>query len=202
MSRMEEKSFKNFANSIISLVKLLVGLKDKFLAQKLYNKTVGLIAGYIGLLNYREGNNSIASHNIKANDLKNIVDGLLDFLELLEYSKYVSPTPLLYARKNLLNFKLDLVRKFYHKPIQTVFKQNENKPTPVTFRKTLQKNHKGNSNKERIFNFIKHSPNSRTKEIVEEFSALSERTVKRNLKELIQEGLVSKEAKNNAVYYS
>ena len=63
-------------------------------------------------------------------------------------------------------------------------------------------NLKESSNKERIFNFIKRSPNSRTKEIIDEFNILSERTVKRNLKELTTEGLVRKLAKDKGVYYS
>jgi hypothetical protein len=198
---MEEESLKNFINSIIFLVKLFAGLKDKFLAQKLYDKISGFIAGYIRLVNSKEEEDETMSHNIIAVEFKNSINDLLEFLDYLEHSKSVSTTPLLYARKNILNFKLDLL-KLHHQPIQTVPKSKENKP-PVPIPKNTQlRNLKESSNKEKIFNFIKHSPNSRTKEIIEEFNILSERTVKRNLKELTTEGLVRKFAKDKGVYYS
>src|SRR3989338_7189809 len=224
---MEEEHLKNFTNSTIFLVKLFAGLKDKFLAQKLYDKISGFIAGYVRLFNSKgeeAENESMShnsrfatsdeiakchnivqhasmSHNIVTIEFKNSIDGLLELLDYLEHSKSVSTTPLLYARKNLLNFKLDLI-KLHHQTVQPVPKLKENKPAIFVPKNIQPKNLKESSNKEKIFNFIKHSPNSRTKEIIEEFSILSERTVKRNLKELTTEGLVRKWAKDNGVFYS
>lgn len=203
-----EEGLKNFINSIIFLVKLFTGLKDKFLAQKLYDKIFGFIAGYIRL-SYLKGEreevvivqHASMSHNIRVIELKNSIDSLLELLDYLEHSKLVSVTPLLYARKNLLNFKLNLV-KLHHQPIQQELKRKENSPKVFVSRNIRPKNLKESSNKERIFNFIKHSPSSRTKEIIEEFNILSERTVKRNLKELMTEGLVQRMSKDNGVYYS
>lgn len=198
---MEEESLKNFTNSVIFLVKLFAELKDKFLAQKLYDKISGLIAGYIKLFNSKTEENEITSHNVNFVELKNTIDGLLEVLDYLEHSKSISTTPLLYARRNLLDFKLILVR-LHHQSTHLKSKPKENKP-PVFISKNIQtKNLKESSNKEMIFNFIKHSPNSRTKKIIEEFNILSERTVKRNLKELTTEGLVRKLAKDKGVYYS
>ena len=198
---MEEESLKNFTNSVIFLVKLFAGLKDKFLAQKLYDKTSGLISGYIGLFNLKREEDEVVSHNIAFIELKNTIDNLLELMDYLEHSKIVSTTPLLYARRNLLEFKLNLVRLHYQsnrlKP-----KPKENKPIISVSKNIQPRNLKESSNKERIFNFIKRSPNSRTKEIIEEFNILSERTVKRNLKELATEGLVRKLAKDKGVYYS
>ena len=197
---MEEESLKNFTNSIIFLVKLFAGLKDKFLAQKLYDKTSGFIAGYIKL-SKSKGDNEAVSHNLAFVELKNSIDGLLELLDYLEHYKTVSTTPLLYARRNLLDFKLNLVR-LHHEPFQPAPKPKENKPTTPAVKSFQPRNLRESSNKERIFNFIKRSPNSRTKEIISEFSILSERTVKRNLKELASEGLVRKFAKDKGVYYS
>mgnify|MGYP001562929424 FL=1 len=202
MSHMEEGGLKNFTNSVIFLVKLFAGLKDKFLAQKLYDKISEFVAGYIKLFNSKGGGveSESTSHNMRLRDLLNSLDGLLELLDYLEHSKLVSATPLLYARKNLLNFKLNLI-KLRYQPIQSVPKPKESGPV-VPLSKNIQlRNLKESSNKERIFNFIKHSPNSRTKEIIEEFNILSERTVKRNLKELTTEGVVRKWAKDNGVYY-
>lgn len=197
---MEEDSLKNFTNSVIFLVKLFAGLKDKFLAQKLYDKISGLIAGYIKLFNLKREEDEITSHNVSFIELKNVADSLLELLDYLEHSKFVSTTPLLYARRNLLDFKLNLVR-LHHHSTQLKPKPKENKP-PVFVSNNIQtKNLKESSNKERIFNFIKRSPNSRTKEIIEEFNILSERTVKRNLKELINAGLIKRSSKDRAVFY-
>ena len=197
----EEESLKNLINSVIFLVKLFSGLKDKFLAQKLYDKISGFIAGYIKLFNSKGEDTESVSHNRQLKDMLNSLNSLLELLDYLEHSKSVSTTPLLYARKNLLNLKLELI-KLHQQPIRTVTKPKENKPLVIISKNIQPRNLKESSNKERIFNFIKRSPNSRTKEIIEEFNILSERTVKRNLKELATEGLVRKWAKDNGVYYS
>ncbi|MBI4160729.1 MAG: winged helix-turn-helix domain-containing protein [Candidatus Yanofskybacteria bacterium] len=60
----------------------------------------------------------------------------------------------------------------------------------------------GTTNKEQIFNYIKKTPDIRTKEIMSEFSALSGRTVKRSLKELTDEGFLKKRSDGAAVYYT
>lgn len=202
---MAEESLKNFISSIIFLVKLFAGLKDKFLAKKLYDKIAGLIAGFVEVFNSKGEEDESMSHNVSFIELKNNVDSLLELLDYLEHSKLVSITPLLYSRRNLLDFKLNLVR-LYHQPVHSVPQPKENKPSTFVPKNTQPnikpRNLRESSNKERIFSFIKRSPNSRTKEIIEEFNILSERTVKRNLKELTTEGLVHKWAKDNGVYYS
>lgn len=198
---MEEESLKNFINSIVFLVKLFAGLKDKFLAQKLYDKISAFIACYVKLYSLEGDEAKSMSHNVCLIELKNTLNGLLELLDYLEHSKSVSTTPLLYARRNLLDFKLNLI-KSYREPIQPESKPKENKPSVFVPKNIQPKNLKESSNKERIFNFIKHSPNSRTKDIIGEFNVLSERTVKRNLKELTTEGFVRKWAKDNGVYYS
>ena len=202
---MEEESLKNLINSTIFLVKLFSGLKDKFLAEKLYNKISGFVAGYIKL-SISKGDEDNTSHNHVAQYsgfmyLKNTLDSLLELLDYLEHSKLTAATPLLYARKNLLAFKLDLIR-LQNQKVRTVTKTKESNPIVPAPKNLPPKNLKESSNKERIFNFIKHSPDARTRDIVGQFSILSERTVKRNLKELITEGLIHKRSKDSAVYYS
>ncbi|HEY4504223.1 MAG TPA: hypothetical protein VJI73_00440, partial [Candidatus Paceibacterota bacterium] len=59
-----------------------------------------------------------------------------------------------------------------------------------------------NPSKQKILEFIKSYPNTRTKDIINEFNALSDRTVKRSLTELMQIGLLKKKIENKAVYYS
>ena len=201
---MEEEHLKNFINSTIFLVKLFVGLKDKFLSQKLYDKISGLIAGYVGLfvLKGERAESGNASHNLRFIELKNYIDSLLELLDYLEHSKIVPISPLLYARRNLLDFKLSLIKLHQYKSVSSVSKPKENKPIIFVSKNVQPRNLKESSNKERILNFIKKSPNSRTKEIIYEFSLLSNRTVKRNLKELLDEGFIKKISKDNAVYYN
>ncbi len=56
-------------------------------------------------------------------------------------------------------------------------------------------------NKEAILNFIRRTQRARAKDIVDSFHGLSQRTVKRNLKELIMSGRVQKRSEHKAVYY-
>src|SRR3989344_4452469 len=204
----EEDQVKNFINILIFLVKLFNGLKDKFLSEKLYEKISVFTAGFILFLKTEKSREIVQhddmSHNVVVQDLLNQCDNLLDFLDYLEHSKLTAVTPLFYSRRNLLNFKLELV-KFKNKQTELPVRPKESNHKTSVFKKTsISKNNdlREDSNKEKILSFIKRSPNSRTKEIVEEFSILSERTVKRNLKELIEGGLVKKLSKNKAVYYS
>ena len=199
---MEEDGLKNFISSTVFLVKLFAGLKDKFLAQKLYDKISGFIAGYVKLFGLRGEGFNIMSHNIMLKDLLNSVDGLLELLDYLEHSKIVPTSPLLYARRNLLDFKLGLIKSHQHQLVPSVPKLKEDKPVAFVSKNVQPRNLKESSSKERILNFIKKSPNSRTKEIIYEFSILSNRTVKRNLKELLDEGFIKKISKDNAVYYN
>ena len=56
---------------------------------------------------------------------------------------------------------------------------------------------------EKILDFVRQAPDRRAKEVVNEFSALSQRTVKRSLKELSDEGkIIRRVEEGGAVYYS
>ncbi len=183
-----EDRVKNFINTVIFVSRIFSGLKDKFLARKLYDKLSDFVAVYS--LPPRD---NVAQYNTT---LLTAVDALLELLDYLEHSKTVAIAPLLYARRSLFSFKLQSMR-IPAKPEVAEKEKKEVSPAPKQ-----KKEVSVSGNKERIYNYIKHSPNSRTKDIVYEFSVLSDRTVKRNLKELISEGLVKKSSKNNAVFYN
>jgi hypothetical protein len=59
-----------------------------------------------------------------------------------------------------------------------------------------------NDTQNKILEFVRRVPERRAKEIIVEFSAMSNRTIKRGLKELSQEGLIMKKSGNGTVYYS
>ena len=184
---MEDRA-KNFINTVIFVSRIFSGLKDKFLARKLYDKLSDFVSAYS--LPPRDNG---AQYNPA---LLTAINSLLELLDYLEHSKAVAAPPLLYARRNLFSLKLQTMRAA-EKPKVIEREKKEFSPAIPKQKKDISVS----GNKERIYNYIKRSPNSRTKDIIYEFSVLSDRTVKRNLKELVSEGLVRRVAKDKAVYY-
>lgn len=201
---MEREDILKFTNSVILLAKLLTKIEDKFLAQKLHNKISGMVSAYI----VQHSMNVAQYHH---SELLNSMNSILDFLELLAHNSRPDTTPLLLAQKNLLKFKLYILKQtnLGTMKARSAIKVNEplpstpeiQTPKPVLKNKSLRPVLKSDSNKEKIFNFIKRSPDIRAKEIIDKFSILSDRTVKRNLRELTDEGLLKKKLENGAVYY-
>ncbi|PIR42126.1 MAG: hypothetical protein COV30_00015 [Candidatus Yanofskybacteria bacterium CG10_big_fil_rev_8_21_14_0_10_37_15] len=190
---MKEEKVKNFVNTVIFLSRIFSVLNDKFLRRKLYGKLSDFIEGYLE----RKDEHVAQSVNMKLNVA---TDSLLEFLDYIEYGKIITATPLLYARKSLLLFKLNLLRARINPKITKT--KEEKRETVSVARLKPRKEIDLSENKEKILNYIKSSPDSRTKDIVYEFnSVLSERTVKRNLKELVSEGFVKKSSKDRAVFY-
>ena len=188
MPEVEERT-KNFINTVIFVSRIFSGLKDKFLARKLYDKLSDFVSVYS-----LPPKDNVAQYSTT---LLTTTNSLLELLDYLEHSKTTAATPLLYARRSLFAFKLQLIRIQPGQPII----EKERAASPVTPKIKKEINLSGN--KEKILNYIKRSPDSRTKDIIYEFSVLSERTVKRNLKELVRGGLVKKSSKDKdkAVYY-
>ena len=188
MPEVEERT-KNFINTVIFVSRIFSGLKDKFLARKLYDKLSDFVSVYS-----LPPKDNVAQYSTT---LLTTTNSLLELLDYLEHSKTTAATPLLYARRSLFAFKLQLIRIQPGQPII----EKERAASPVTPKIKKEINLSGN--KEKILNYIKRSPDSRTKDIIYEFSVLSERTVKRNLKELVSGGLVKKSSKDKdkAVYY-
>lgn len=194
---MEERT-KNFINTVIFVSRIFSDLKDKFLARKLYDKLSDFISTYA--LPPRD---NVAQYQYVAqyyHQLKITTDSLLELLDYLEHSKMVAVTPLLYARRSLFAFKLQLIRIQPESNPPAGGVEKESKAVSPDMPK-IKKEINLSGNKQKILNYIKRSPDSRTKDIIYEFSVLSERTVKRNLKELVSEGLVKKSSKDKAVKY-
>lgn len=209
---MREERTKNFVNTVIFVARIFSGLKDKFLARKLYDKLSDFISAYVAQKGFNNINVAKSDYIVQRRNvaqysqtLLTSIDALLELLDYLEHSKAVAITPLLYARRNLFVLKLQAVRTIEEPNVVEKEKsssraQVEGKEVSPATSKTKKEINAG-GNKEKIFSYIKRSPNSRTKDIIYEFSILSERTVKRNLQELVSEGLVKKSSKDKAVYY-
>lgn len=206
---MEREDTQKFTNSVILLSKLLVKIEDKFLARKLYEKIADFILAFVE----QKSRSSITSHNINYVNLANSFTNLLDYLEYLAHiSKDI--IPLLVAQRNLLKFKLYVLKQGgRNRDIKigefSKISATSDVPMPaevLTLKpsskiKTVRPIPKSNSTKERILNFVRKFPDVRTKEIIDKFNALSGRTVKRNLRELTSEGLLEKKSESGAVYY-
>ncbi len=208
---MEREGTLKFTNSIILLSKLLTKIEDRFLAQKLHTKILDMVLAFIEYKTVQHSGD-VAQYHRK--DLLNSVNNVVDYVENLIHLKKADATPLLSTQRNLLKFKLHIFQQTKtERPavgrVSDSHLTSDVAPTPNVVnskpsvktkpdRSTL----KPDSNKERIFNFIRKSPQVRTKEVVSEFSALSGRTVKRNLKELIDEGFLKRKTDGEAVHYS
>ncbi|OGN02507.1 MAG: hypothetical protein A2655_02165 [Candidatus Yanofskybacteria bacterium RIFCSPHIGHO2_01_FULL_43_42] len=235
---MEKQDILKFTNSIVLLSKLLTGVEDKFLREKLYGKMANMVSAFVEhrtdriVLSHnsepRNANNPIKSDDARRDpnyvaqyrqvNLLNSVDNLLDYLEYLAHISKNDTTPPLLAQRNLLKFKLHILKRnrdagFTKGVSETtgVLDISHSSDVPVTAgiviskpstkTKTPRLALKSNSNKERIFNYIKKTSDVRAKDVMNEFNALSGRTVKRSLKELTDEGFLKKRSDGIAVYY-
>lgn len=217
---MEREDVLKFTNSVILLSKLFARIEDKFLKQKLHGKISDFVFVFIEQKNihsstshksgFRNAESVAKSDEIvqrehvaqsRHKDLINAINNLIDYLEHLAHISKNNTTPLFLAQRNLLKFKLHILKKNKvcksAKGVTAEITTSKLSVKPGSVRLAL----KSNSSKERIFSFIKKTPDVRTKEVMSEFSALSSRTVKRNLKELTDEGLLKKRSDGVAVYY-
>lgn len=203
---MEEANYKYFINTIVALARLFYLSEDKFLAQKLYKKLSEFAIEYIKF----SAQVSYVAQSAPGKELLAAINSLIELLEYMEHYKMINPIPLLFARKRLFSIKLDLIKLANKtKAPKPELKENSRKTAPENLNKILSTDIQSNNNdaelsvnKEKIIHFIKKSPGARTKDIIEEFSVLSARTVKRNLSELTQDGFLRKSIKSKAVFYS
>ena len=196
---------KYFSRTIIFLAEINNLIEDKFFYEKFGVKISNLLDSYI-IFSSRSGDN-VAQYQMANTKVIESLDNILEMFEELKYLNLIRYSPLfLQAQKNLLEFKLELkeygnkLPKFKSESVETkeLEKQTDQKSTIGNI---IKKNPKLNQSKKRILEFIRNSPNTRTKDIISEFNALSDRTVKRNLTDLLRTGLIKKRIDSKAVYY-
>lgn len=212
---MDRGDIQKLTNTIASLSRMSLRLEDKFLAGKVNEKMSEIVFEFTEFIRSSPAD---ASHNVKHTNLLNVISGTSEYLEYIGHSLGSQiGTPLLLAQKNLLDLKLLIIREGKTSPKketrQAADFQNANgfqaesrrvgpaSPKGLPRNSVRRDSPRKDSNKEKIYDYIRRFPDARTKEIIEEFNILSGRTVKRNLKELIQEGLISKRSDAGAVYY-
>lgn len=204
---MTEDTSKKFLYSIVVLIKIHPQILDSFFASRFISKAKKLVDSYIELKiqERREPKDNVAQYQ-SLRDFKNALNQVSEILEYLYRLNLAPATSLLSGQKVVLSIALDLARN------SKIKRAKENKPDRVDkdlgidSRNLNFKSRKiqirPNDNKSKILDFIKNNPNTRTKDIVEEFNSISERTVKRSLVELVKGGLIARKMENKAVYYS
>jgi hypothetical protein len=203
-----ENSNKDFTQLIAFLSRIQIHIKDSFFAHRFLKKIEHLTAAYIDFKISGSGEgHSVAQYNA-SKDMKFSLDTLIDLVEYLNKLNLANTTSLLQAQKYLLEANIELTRQI--KELATALesiketgteKEIISAPVKKSQPKEKPKNFSLNESKSKILEFIKNNPDVRTKDIIKEFNSLSDRTVKRNLTELIKEGIISKRTENKAVFY-
>ncbi len=198
----KEVLLNNFIKVLISVIKLNDQLEDRFFNDKMSQRINDFVCNFINYSSTNSKENS-QQRNLIFYKLFAVIDSLNELTQDMLYLNLLKTSRLLLeTKKGLLQFKLELIT---NKELFTSKELSENKnnfPEKNTNISKIEKKIKLNPSKQKILNFIKSSPNIRTKDIINEFSVLSDRTVKRNLTELLKTGMVKKKMDNKATYYS
>lgn len=216
---MERDDMSKFTNSVILISKLLTMTEDRFLKHKLHGKISDFVSAFVEDKNIRSPD--IVQHNMSHNMVcQNLLNSINNLLDCLEYSSHISKddaAPPLLAQINLLKFKLHVLKchkaeKVSKTSLASAIENLTSGVLPVNSSLSVSKSSvknriarlsmKSDSNKERIFNFIRKTQEVRAKDIMNKFNVLSSRTVKRNLKELTDQGFIKKIFEGGAVYYT
>lgn len=196
-----------FIKIVLLLAKIQNLTKDDFFLNKFNSKIYNFSLNFLGLANGR--NINAAQYQVLLERQLTSIDSLRDILKEFKYLKIIKDDPLLLQTElDLLSIKLEIYQKRKRLIADNNDKENQNycgqefKQENTKIIKTVpRKTNKLTSSKKKILDFIKSYPNTRAKDIVYEFNALSGRTVKRNLTDLLSAGLVKKRIDNKAVYY-
>lgn len=134
------------------------------------------------------------------------------FLQEIIYVEKGDVVQLAIARERVLEYLHDFFRgivntKHTSTEIEMMVKSAEPAPRSLVsnipvIKKTIRGKGRLTETQENILEFVRREPECRTKDIVNQFSALSQRTVKRGLKELSEDGKIIKKIEGGAVYYS
>jgi DNA-binding MarR family transcriptional regulator len=199
---MQDDHLKQFTVTVILLARVLGDVKDRVILRRMHADMISWIQAYIRLP--RESYHVAQSESFYG--LKSSYGNLTRDLEDLEHFHLCPPTPLAQTQRALCQwYKLILEqagashrRKEEKAPVQergvvaSLEKQGSTKEQPLSL----------SDNQQKILSFIRSSPDARTKDIIDEFSSLSDRTIKRNLRELADAGLITRRAGLRAAFYS
>ncbi len=193
-----EDTAKIFHRTAVSLARLLFGMKDPYFMRKIFEKSEKLSRVYI---NFEKSTGDLTA--IHRDNLVSVINEIADLCDYVEHLDLSPVSPLLVLRKNVLVLKLQVLKSTSKEDMVVASdkKKNEIKKPVITASPAIVREKKIDGNREKILNFIQRFPNTRTKEIIDEFETISVRTVKRSLKGLVADGLLQKRDEGNAVFY-
>lgn len=204
---MEEDHISRFVNVLLITTRTSLSVSDKFFATQVETGVANLVRYF---LLFERGGDSVAQYK-NSLGLRSAIQALDKTLETILYLGIATPSPLLQARKKIIEFEFSLPKSFQSKS-QDNFIQKEkvkekeisktilSEPAPLP----LQVSSPGprlTVNQEKILDFIRQSPEIKPKEVLEEFSVLSERTVKRTVSDLMRLGFIKRTVKDKNIFY-
>jgi len=206
----EEELIRQFISFVVVAAKLVLQVQDAFFSERINKKLVGTINTFVDFLILKRGTiqteQYVAQYMSSRKDFLQILNDFNELLGEIEHIKIVSHTPLLITKRSLLALELKflLASKKIHikEQKQEVRHEQVRKPDSSVRVSRKKSSHRLNINQESIIDFIRVYKDVRTKDIIDNFSEMSERTVKRNLKELVHHGLIQKRLEDRSVFYS
>ncbi len=187
-----------FVTAVILGAKLISRISDAFFAAKVRAVFTRFVEQFA--ISQR-GQPNVAQYNLLEQEVKT-TDTMLMLIDDIEYLKFSSPAPLLSARCAFLRYKAYLLMAesaappVGHSLAKQDRSQKEVSPVPLVSSGAL------GGSKERILAFIQRSSKVRVRDVIREFTTLSGRTIKRNLKDLIAAELLKRVIVGNVVYYT
>lgn len=181
---------QHFIRSVTAVSAAHQAIADPFFVRRLNSKLEQFVETYLAWAARPEIPSLEFEHRKSA-------ESLIDLLEELRHLNQGRALPLSVAQDRLLRYQLLLLK---NRP-PAIAAPAETKPAKIKKEIVLPERSALSSTAEKIVGFVRRTSSARTKDIIGEFSVLSERTVKRSLKELTRKGILKKTMKDRAMYY-
>jgi len=187
---MQGERVTHFSNIVITVARLSAFIRSSELRFGIRKS----LESFIRLFLNQEKDGSVAQY-INQREILSVIRELNVLIQQLRFLKLVPFPHFLSSQRAILSMQLSQIN--FLKTVKIGELSEERRPAKT---KTQQPSLEGT--KEKIFIFIKKFPRVRARDIVDEFSIFSQRTVKRSLKELARNGFIERFTENKAVYYS
>lgn len=188
-----------FFSAIFSLAHLSFFIKDKFLRQKLIEKSGCFFDSFLE----SEWSTKVAHDQV--DQLSNSIDQLFELIEILVYLKVVFLSPALLAQKNLLRLQFEIINCASHKNLKKEEERETTHDQPDQTAKLLNKarNLKYQNLDRAILEIIKTKPEglSLREIILIAPNQCSKRTLQRHLNQLALNGVILKKGIGNSAKY-
>ena len=198
---------KNFSRFVAECGPVFSGLKDKFFYARLEGKLTKLTYSVFEVLGATDDKN-LPSRIL---NLNSTLDEYLELIEILSHLNIVTAYKSARIIYSGLCIKKSILEIMAYRSNPAEDKKEAN-PVIISghgadFRPQIQNSglrpnqFLSSKNGEAILSLIKNSPGIRSRDITVAMKPLSDRTIKRNLKHLIDAGMITREEKEQAVYY-